>query len=372
MTEGPLELLEHLLDCAPVMGRFHPLVPLCLSRPVDVIQDASVFAEEVDALSPHSERPVLITEPSPEYQDRFHSFEILQCPAPCEVNRTLHKQLDYARKHLLTHRQIADRIVTDVEARCYEVVALLLVDGLSYDDAKNWTEHPEPCFVDGPSITYGLSSEKTILADVGFPGIVGTPPLSRRLIDSGIAHSYGYSYWDRERNQVSAWLFQGIPLARVTGMAEALGKLSALQLRSTYVQLVREGLDGLAHRRREVSPDEVRAATESIHNDYRQLVAQLRTSGLKGAAYLVADHGILWKNQHRLKRVDSASSGHPRYSTVCPLSNVTTPFHTTGGNFHLCNYPYLGANIRSNDSGVHGGLSYWESIVPFVRVEVNV
>ena len=40
--------------------------------------------------------------------------------------------------------------------------------------------------------------------------------------------------------------------------------------------------------------------------------------------------------------------------------------------YYLYHYPYLGSRIRANDSGVHGGLSYWESIVPFVRAEVNL
>jgi hypothetical protein len=140
-----------------------------------------------------------------------------------------------------------------------------------------------------------------------------------------------------------------------------------------YVQLVREGLDGLAHSRREVTQAEVEGTVNAIHQDYHRLIEVVATAGLPGAVYLVADHGILWKAQHpELQRIEILRSDHPRYQiggSVPPEYGVDIPVGEQA--YNLYRYPYLGAAIRANDSGVHGGLSYWESLVPFVRVEVN-
>jgi hypothetical protein len=373
MTDS-IEQLRDVLERAPVIGNFHPLMPLCLSADVEVVVNAETLTEQLDDLVSHPVRPVIITTFDLDYADRFLVWDIPHCPSPEAVDQALPDRLDYARSHLVTLQGVAGRIVSDVRQKDYQTVALLLVDGLSYDDTLEWPEHPEPCFVDGPSITFARTPEKGILPDVGFPAIIGCPPLARRLAETGIPHSRGYSYWDREKNDVSALLFQGVPLTRVSGMAEALDLLAPVKLSGIYLQLVREGLDGLAHRRREVTPDEVQATVKAIYNDYRRLVDLLADSGLRGAVYLTADHGILWKKQHELRQLEDCRSQHPRYALECPSEEpgIVSKFETSSQAFYLFHHPHLGARIRSNDSGVHGGLSYWESIVPFVRVEVNL
>jgi hypothetical protein len=368
-----IEQLRQALDRAPVMGDFHPLVPLCLSADVEVVLKARTLADQLDSLASHPARPVIITEFDPDYTDRFIVWDTPFRPAPAVIDRSLSDRLDYARSHLLTHQGIANRVISDARRKGYQAVALLLVDGLAYDDTLEWPEHPEPCFVDGPSITFARTPEKEIIPDIGFPAIVGTPPLARQLAETGIPHSRGYSYWDREENDVSARLFRGVPLTRVSGIAEALDLLTSVKLSGTYLQLVREGLDGLAHRRREVTINEVQATIKAIHKDYRRLVNLLADSGLRGAVYLTADHGILWKKQHEFHRLEDYRSQHPRYNLkFSSESSHISRFDMKSRTFYLLHYPYLGARIRANDSGVHGGLSYWESIVPFIRVEVNL
>ncbi len=369
-----IEQLRRVLERAPTMGNFHPLTPLCLPADVEIVASAETLAEQLDDLVSHPVRPVIITSFDPDYADRFLVWDTPHRPAPEVINRTLPNRLGYARSHLLTHRDVADRIISDIRQKGYQAVALLLVDGLSYDDTLEWPEHPEPYFVDGPSITFARTPEKGILPGVGFPAIIGSPPLARRLAETGIPHSRGYSYWDREKNDVSALLFQGVPLTRVGGMAEALDLLASVKLSGIYLQLVREGLDGLAHRRREVTSNEVQVAIEAIYNDYRRLVDLLADSGLRSAVYLTADHGILWKKQHPLRQLYNCRSQHPRYALECPYEepSFVSRFETGCQTFYLFHYPHLGAQIRRNDSGVHGGLSYWESIVPFARTEVNL
>jgi hypothetical protein len=368
-----IEQLRRELQRAPVMGNFHPLLPLCLSGDVEVVAMAGMLAEELDDLVPHPVRPVIIMGIDQEYAGRFSVCSAPRFPPAELINQALPDRLDYARTYLLTHRGVADRITSDTVQKGYDTVALLLVDGLSYHDTLQWPEYVEPCFINGPSITFSQTSDEHIMPDVGFPATVGTPPLARRLAQAGIPHSRGYSYWDRESDNVSALLFQGMPLTRVSRTAEALELLASVKLSGIYLQLVREGLDGLAHRRREVTVSEVTATVEAIHSDYRRLVSLLAESGLRGAVYLTADHGILWKKQHELHRAEGQHSRHPRYALKSPEeSHVASLFEMSHATFYLYHYPYLGARIRANDSGVHGGLSCQESIVPFVRVEVNL
>lgn len=366
-----IESLQKSLEVAPVMGNFHPLLPLALMPDVEVIATAREAAEQLDCIKRHSNRPILITEYDPRYADRFLVEHRPDCPSADAINEMLPYRLADARR-LLTHKQVAQRIVTDTLKNGYEVVALMLVDGLSYDDTRGWGERPLPTFINAPSITYSKTPSGRILSDVGFPAIVGQPPLARRLMGSGIAHSRGYSYWDRANNDVSAVLFDGMPLTKVNGMAETLQILEGIELAGLYLQIVREGTDGIAHRRREVTDREVRATVEAVHNDFRQLVRLVADSGVKGAVYLTSDHGILWKNQHQFTQLPDQQATNTRYTRELPLSpQHLSPFSTENGDYHLYHYPYIGRKFRTNDSGVHGGLSYWESIVPFVHVEVN-
>lgn len=366
-----IESLQRSLEIAPVMGNFHPLLPLALMPDVEVMATAREAAEQLDSIERHSNRPILIAEYDPRYAERFLVEHLPDCPPAEAINNMLPYRLADARR-LLTHKQVAERIVTDTLTNGYEVVALMLVDGLSYDDARGWEERPSPCFINAPSITYSKTQSGGILPDVGFPAIVGNPPLARQLMDVGIPHSRGYSYWDRATNDVSAVLFAGMPLVKVSGMAETLKILEGIELTGLYVQIVREGTDGMAHRRREVTNREVEATVTAVHDDFRQLVRLVSDSGVKGAVYLMADHGILWKNQHQFTLLSDQQATNTRYTRKRPSSpQHTAPFPTHNGDYHLYHYPYIGRKIRANDSGIHGGLSYWESIVPFVRVEVN-
>ena len=54
-----------------------------------------------------------------------------------------------------------------------------------------------------------------------------------------------------------------------------------------------------------------------------------------------------------------------------PESDRASPITAADRTYYLYHSPYIGRRVRSNDSGIHGGLSYHESIVPFVRLEVN-
>ncbi len=354
------------------MGPLHPLQALCLPPETEVLDDAQALAEELDDFVLHAVRPIWLTDVRLRLAGRFLQADALALPSPDAVSRALPGRLNYARRHWLTHRTVADFIVADT-ARCrYRTVILLLVDGLSYTDVTDWPEFVQPCLVDGPSITYYQEREsRHILSEVGFPGIVGTPRLARRLIEVGLLHSRGFSYWSRETNDVSRYLFEGVPLTRVVRFSEAVASLRGANLENTYVQVVREGLDGLAHSRREVTSAEIRKTVQAIRTDALSLLDILQTGPRPAALYLIADHGILWKAQHDFEMLETNERAHPRYGTLPPANEeCATRFIFDERTFYVYHWPYLGAAIRRNDSGVHGGLSAQESIVPCVQWEL--
>jgi hypothetical protein len=366
-----IDALKRQLTVAPVMGHFHPLLPLCLPPGVVVTADARRVALAMDARDPVPEDLILIIRPDPAYADRFLSLSLTEAPPAEVINEGLVSNPKAARC-LLTNHGIGDRIVTDAETNGYRCVALLLIDGLSYEDVRHWPEVPEPVFVDGPSITFSNPTGGAVLPDVGFPAITGSTPLGLRLQRVGLIRSRGYTYWDRAQNDVADLVFKGIHQDRVSSITEALDRLAGQSLDGMYIQIVRIGTDSLAHGRREVSGAEVAATVQVVHKDLQALVNLLREGGVHGAVYLTSDHGMLWKNQNALQKLDGYATTHPRYTMEGLGHNVATVRFSRGNmDFHLFKYPYIGTTIRANDGGVHGGLSYWESIVPLVRVEVK-
>lgn len=365
---------NHLLDLlarAPVMGSFHPLLPLALPVDIVIADSAQVVAEAMDTLEPHEACPILINEYDVRYTDRFLVESSTGLPLVESVNVHLPKRI-FTRMPIMRQADIAPRITRDTLLRGYQVVIVILVDGLSYDDTRQWKLDVEPCLVDGPSITFARTKSGQVAADVGFPRIVGNPPLARQLQTVGLRHSRGYTYWNREENEVTEYLFRGMPVQRVQSIGEAIETLHNERLQGLYIQIVREGTDGLAHRRREVRSAEVESTTATIHDDLQALARLLTEKELKGAVYLTSDHGMLWKQEHDFHLLSSEGAASPRYAFECPTEpDCATQIVAAERTYYLYHYPYIGRRVRSNDSGLHGGLSYDESVVPFVRLEVN-
>ena len=361
-----IDELQAALRRAPVMGHLHPLGRLFLPLNTRIVTDAEMVALEMDALEGQEVRPIFIATPNARYSHRFLTCHLPEHPPIAAINAVLPIALPLART-LLTSHTVAGRITADAISHHYQTVILLLVDGLSYADVRHWTEKVEPCFIDGVSITFARTENEKIRTDVGFPAIISEPSIARRLLNCGLRHSLGFSYWQRD-NIVTNTLFRGMALRRVSGIVETVDLLAErTSLDGLYIQIVREGTDGLAHSRREVTSGEVATTVAAIRHDLHTLATLLAERKLRGAVYLVADHGILWKREHNL--IDQFQpDSRPRYTSSSPAPSENS---TQIGAFHLYNYPYLGKKIRANDSGVHGGLSYWESFVPFVRVEVN-
>lgn len=374
-TEQEHHQLERLLNRTPVVGDVHPLLPLALPPSIHVISDDDAVMCEVDDSRSTDSSQLLILSRDPRLKMRFPNVQFNEHPPVDAINRNMHHHFDYAREHLLTNHNVAKAIVADVRSHPSDIVVLMLVDGLGYGDVLMWIPNAVPVFIDGPSITYRLSDDKQrVLPSIGFPSIVGKPTVFSRLNELGYQTALGFTYWEAESNVISDALFEQIPVCRVANFEAMLVEMRSFTFKQpTYIQIVREGLDGLAHSKREVSPVEVAGAITAIRNDIERLIHVLRKQGRSVGLYLISDHGILWKNDHRWNPLELSGS-RPRYTTTRPSQDLLQHcerFERDGQAFYAFHYPHLGSRIRADDSGLHGGLSYQESIVPFAKFEVR-
>lgn len=352
--------VQELLVRRPVLLAADPFVPICLPPTVTLLADGRDLLREIDAPQPHPIQSVALLADSTPGGSRFGPSVRVAPPTAAIINAGLPARMDYIRTAFLQQSAVAARITAATHMHGYETVVLMIVDGLSYSDAVGWPWPTMPCFVDGPSITVA-----------GYPNVVGQPPLSRRLAEVGLRRAGGFSYWERS-NQLTNALFAGVPLRRVNHFPALLEQLGQTSLRGTYVQIVREGLDRLAHHRREVTPSERQASVTELAHNCEALATLIQAQGLHGAIYLTADHGLLWKAEHLFTLLETTEHRHARYGRVPPAPPERATIWPLGGQlYYSYYYPYIGAAIRDNDAGVHGGCSYEESFVPFVEIEVT-
>jgi len=376
MIDVSFESLDNWLRRTPVIGQVHPLVPLSLSQDVDIILDTEIshFLEALDNRAYIETRPKLILSDNEILKARFPQMRSLGIPPLDAINHNIRHHVGYARTHLLTTHKVAQKIEEDVRQHHPELVVMLLIDGLSYADVLDWGTSVEPCFVDGPSVTYRFYDDDRdkLVEKVGFASIVNTPPIYQRLYRLGYRHARGYTYWKPKDNIIADYMFTGVPFEQVVNFESILQQIRKENLpKYSYIQIVREGLDGLAHGKRELRRSEIEGAIKGILDDIERLLATLKSTGFSVCLYATADHGMLWKNEHQLDNRKLADS-KPRYATrYSPeLDEYTIRMENGGVPYYLLCYPYLGSAIRANDSGVHGGLSYQESIVPFIKFKV--
>lgn len=372
-TPITIEQLEECLGHSPVIAMVHPLVPLAMKPELRVVADAQRLLSELDQYHYQPLDRILVLANHDYLRARFPCYVIQDAPPPEAINRRMHYHLDYMREFLLTSHKVADRIMSDVAAQYFDVVLLLLIDGLSYADTLHWKLNEQPCFIDGPTVTYRFRADGTIVDKVGFASIIGNPPLAERLYQQGYRKARGYTYWLPEHNAVAERMFRGIATKRVPSFEAVLRDIAANPPQSlTYFQIVRDGLDGLAHNKREVGTDDIIGTLRSLRQDIERLIGLLRESRLRSCMYITSDHGILWKHEHRFSSIDVKGS-HPRYVEgvfELPTNVNAVQFQADTQVYQCFSYPFLGSKLPIDDCGIHGGLSFQESIVPFIKIEV--
>jgi hypothetical protein len=356
------EDLQHLLTLGPVMVEGHPLLPLALPPDVQIEDDSTALAHTLDSPTLFPERRVLLTRIDPRWHGRFPSLCLPHLPPETALDRYLPDRVDTARARLGTQADRAARLAARILASDIEVVLVLLIDGLSYLECHHWTEQPAPVLVDGPSTT-----------EFGFDQILRASGLVDRLLDSRRYRLHAYCYWDRPRNALTDRLFRGVAVQPVRTFAEAYAALRSTDLRGQVVFVLREGLDELAHRRRELSPAERAATVQEIHNDFRRLCALVADRGLSGLVCLLADHGIRWREGGEIAALAPAAESHnARYTLYPPGPKLAVPVMVRETPHYLLRPGLLARPPRQNEAGFHGGISAAESLVPFLIQEFKV
>ncbi len=352
--------LDRLLDRTPVVAtNLHPVSLAFLRAPVRIYQTLEELTHALDSPSPTLPKRILTFDGNPHDALRFPAVAVEHDPFTPELNRVLFAQRDLVAASMLTHTQVANRIVR--EAQKLEIVVLILLDGLSYADCRDWPG-VEPCLATPPTITR-----------VGFPSIIGHPPLAVRLFNAGFSRRVGFTYWERRDEPLTNRLFQTIADTRrlnankPNAFDQALDWLSSQDLHHTYVQIVRTALDDFAEGHRTSIPRQ--AIIQQIRTDLEAVLGILQQKGQPAALFGVADHGVLWKeDNHIIERVMMAGA---RYVEALegPGRGYRSDFE--GCAYWVLDYPQMGRDWRSNEQGIHGGISFEESIVPFIHWEVN-
>ena len=359
MRDVDLRELQDILRQMPVMVEVHPLSLAFLPDNVRMFDNAWQMVAELDEPTLQPTEPMLVTRIEPTLQHRLPAVRCVHDPLTKELNYVLFKRYDFIRANMLCQSQVADEIVRKADT---EAVALMLVDGLSYADVKQyaakWLAHATPVLVDGISIT-----------EHGMARIVGRPPLTHRLFDAGFRNCLGFTYWERTEDPLTDRLFTGFGdrVHKVRSFDEVLATLEKEKLRGTFVQIVRMGMDIAAHRQREMP--NVGAIVTDILTDFQRLINIFKHKCVSAWVHLVSDHGILWAHEHALQPYEFSHAEHPRHYEYAKSGEHTLPVEFEGKEFAMLAYPYLRRRLRSNEWGVHGGLSFEESVVPLLSVQ---
>lgn len=364
--------LEHWLVRTPIIAEVHPLLPLCLSAETQIITDARELIQRLDDRSDSVRGQLLIADRSPDVRSRFPTFRSIEHPPIDAINRNVANHLQYARSHLVNSRTVAQNIKADVARHSADIVVLFLVDGLCYGDVLGWKcASLQPCFVDGPSMTYRFveDEDRLLNSEVGFASVINRPSIFSRLYEMGYTYARGFTYWTPGSNEIADYMFDGIPYRRVANFDSILRSIEGEAFPpGSFLQIVREGLDGLAHGKRELSRLEIESAIDAIRQDIDRLLSALGKRDRTVSLYLTADHGVLWKTEHSWELIDQVKGNHPRFSEHRPPDTIldkAVRIVCAEKPYYLWRYPCLGVKIPINDSGVHGGLSFQESFVPF-------
>ncbi len=364
--------LIQLMDFTPVIADINPVSLCYLPEDVQVYDSIEEIVSLLDQPVPSLLGRSLIRSGSSSFFGRFPSVKCSHNPFTSDINRILFSKYDEITKGVLCQSQIGDRIVS--EASSLDAVVLLLIDGLSYRDTIGWiAKHDlevrnEPCLVDTPTLTR-----------IAFPNLIGSPSLATKLFGIGFDARIGYSYWLREDNALTNTLFSSIFDVRKIGSFPELksdfqNSFIFNTSRRLFVQMIRTGLDGYAHSQRRMPP--IEAILDEIWGEISQLAEyceQVSSSrNVKVGFYITADHGVLWKDEFEHKVIGNApAKASIRWSKWNELHFQEVPgrrFIVKGEEMYSLDYSHLRRPMRIDEQGVHGGISFQESFVPFISM----
>lgn len=291
----------------------------------------------------------------------FPRFQVNARPSAEQVQLSLGQGIEHAKRVVPTQQDLSVMVSKKAAALHPDIVALMVSDGLSYYDVDA-AVGAEPVIVDGVSNT-----------EHGYRQVIGNPPVSARLFRAGYEDQRGYSFFDTKANSLAASLFRpfaSIQVSQIRQFDDCLADLTQRPISHGYIQITTPGLDGLCHQHSDAPP--VSHYLASLLHKFDQLVDCLGTHGAKVLAFFTSDHGILWRERFEPETWQIVSGLLPedctrgRYVRGSIMRDYAVVVHDEGSVYSLLKYPYLARDWRSNEWGMHGGISAWESIVPLI------
>jgi len=357
-TAALISRMSVAMDAYPPAFRGNPLNLLFLDD-AQPIRYASAYLRSLDSPNLCDVcREYLMPEEHALWPFPVHS--ITERPDPWLLSEELHDSFT-AAQHLLPTQRDVGRILHEKATKLQpDIVVLMVVDGLSYYDLPDEVD-AQPCLVNGVSIT-----------DFGYREVIGKPTVSERLFSLGYSHQMGFTYHDVETNPLARELygvFGSSQVKRVATFKECLEHISSEGISQGFIQVTTAGLDGLCHHHQDEPP--VKHYIGEILSRFDALVSSLHQGHRRVLACLTADHGILWRHSlegkwsvvNDLQVDDKRCVRHIRGSRIRDYILVKSGL---GGTFSMLCVPYITRKLRSNEWGVHGGISAWESIVPLI------
>jgi len=352
-----LERFAEVLDLYPAAYRGDPL-NLLFVRDAEPIGDPQAYLRELGSPFLARERREYVSSRGVAWP--FPCTEVWARPDPKELSQVLATRMLEAARLVPRQDAIAEDLTRMVARHKPDVVALIIVDGLSYYDLADSSE-AEPRLVTGVTTT-----------EHGYPAVVGSPSISRRLFALGYARQRAFTYFDPSVNALARRLherFSDSQVRRVRAFDEILEALADLGRGRAFLQITMAGLDQICHAHYERPPRDT--YVKSTRERFRILVEALEARYERVLVALTADHGILWRDAvgddlvvvEDLFREDARS---PRYLKGAILRPYAVPCRCDGHDFSLLTYPYATRSFRSNEWGMHGGISAWESVVPLM------
>ena len=354
-----LNQLDYELDRYPVVVSEN-LLALGFLSDIEIVTDGERFLRQLDRTSLMNCKRYIVIDPHEECLRRFPVIKPRFNPFCHELNDALFRNYSMCQKRALTQRNLPALISKHTNV---DVIVLIIIDGLSYADCREGYD-VEPCMVNGLTVT-----------KIGYRNVVGSPTIGERLFKRGFANLLGFTYWKREDDaEISDRIFVPFGFERVhkvAGFSEILNVLSEADLLKTYIQIVMAGLDEVAHKNRDEPLIEPIVAR--IFNRVRLIENLIIEKQRTGIIYLTADHGILWKHRCELQHINDPASENAstRYFYGRLARQYARPITSYGRNYSMLQFPYITRTLRNNEWGVHGGISYQECFVPFLRREIE-
>lgn len=367
-----LDEIVSLVDKTPVVAEIHPVSLCYLPDDVVVFETTKDIFSQIDTPSPMLPTKMLIAYSAGIRTERFPRVVCEHNPFTLKLNDFLFDQYDCIAGRMLCQSHLAERIEKDLRrSQEIEVVILFLVDGLSYYRLTQHTDiepnvDVEPCLVDVPTFT-----------SLAFPNVVNDPPLALRLFDMGYQNRLGISYWTRDDNKLTDLLFRTIPQVEKIGdfqyiLAVLQSFLAQHPKQKVYIQILRTGLDGYTHHQKRQPP--IAAIVNQIYQEFKSLAKLCTDLGLSAHLYLTSDHGILWRDEFEGVIVGNApGKANARWCTWKDLYQQNESgkrFVINQQEYYCLGFPKLRRSLHIDEQGVHGGISFQESIVPFIKMRL--